>query len=195
MAGFYYEDFFRWRIICDANLEVIEDPHWIFPDEELVIPGVSGPMVAVEVEPTTTTEPTIVATTDSVEAPTLDLTQPDPAVVGGVTVVTPTGETQPSLVRTRSYSERDRRSRFYRDPSANSTVQAAAQAEYSWVSRASTWSAEWIGPASLEELEFDGQVESFVAEGELRTAFPYTWVRLNLEPGFQVDLGDALQIC
>jgi hypothetical protein len=33
-----------------------------------------------------------------------------------------------------------------------------------------------------------------VTEGDLRTAFPYTWVRLDLEPGFRVRLGDALQI-
>jgi hypothetical protein len=46
----------------------------------------------------------------------------------------------------------------------------------------------------LEEVEFDGRIESFVTEGDLRTAFPYTRVRLDLEPGFRVRLGDALQI-
>ena len=62
------------------------------------------------------------------------------------------------------------------------------------MARSSTWSAEWLGPASLEEVEFDGRIDSFVTEGDLRTAFPYTWVRLDLEPGFRVRLGDALQI-
>ncbi len=137
LAGFFYNDRFQWRSIFDANLDVIEDPHWIFPDEELVIPGIPGPAVAV-VEPTP--EP------DSVAAPTLDLVQPEPAVVGGVAVVTPPDEAPP-LARTRPYSERDRRSRFYRDPTANSTTLATQEAEFLWVSRASTWSAEWLGAA------------------------------------------------
>jgi peptidoglycan-associated lipoprotein len=117
-----------------------------------------------------------------------------PAVVGDVTVDTPTGEALPPLVRTRPNLERDRRSRFYRDPFASAVVRATNNSDELWVPRSSTWSAEWLGPALLEEVEFDGRIESFVTEGDLRTAFPYTWVRLDLEPGFRVRLGDALQI-
>ena len=188
LAQFYYNDPFQWRRIYDANLEVVEDPHWIYPEEELVIPGISGPAVAggdVVGDP----EPA------DIEAPTPDFVQPEPAVVGGVDVIPlSVDEAQPVLVRSRSNSERDRRSIFYRDPSASLGVQSESEEVFLWVSRSSTWSAEWLGAASLEEVEFDGQIESFVIEGEVRTAFPYTWVRLDLEPGFRVRLGDALQI-
>ena len=143
---------------------------------EFVITGVPGPTVAGGVEPTP-----VVA-------------QPEPVVVGGVAVGPPPDEAQPPLVRTRPNLERDRRSRFYRDPLAPSVIRTTNDADELWVPRSSTWSAEWLGPASLEQIEIDGRIDSFVTEGDLRTAFPFTWVRLDLEPGFRVRLGDALQI-
>ena len=156
---------------------------------EFVISGVPGPIVAEGDVPGLAAEDTVAA---GIDPQNPDLTRP--AVVGDVTVVPPpTVEAVPRPVRTRENSERDRRSRFYRDPSASSTVLAAA-ADYLWVSRNSTWSAEWLGPMLVEEVEFDGKIESFVQEGDVRTAFPYTWVRLDLEPGFRPSLGDGLQI-
>ena len=156
---------------------------------EFVISGVPGPTVAEGDVPGPAAEDTLAA---GIDLQNPDLTQP--AVVGDVTVVPPpTVEAVPCPVRTRENSERDRWSRFYRDPSASSTVLAAA-ADYLWVSRNSTWSAEWLGPMLVEEVEFDGKIESFVQEGDVRTAFPYTWVRLDLEPGFRPRLGDDLQI-
>ena len=118
----------------------------------------------------------------------------EPAVVEDVTVDAPTGVAQPPVVRTRPNLERDRRSRFYRDPSVSSVVRVSDVPDELWVTRSSTWSAEWIGAASLEEVEFDGRIESIVEEGVVRTAFPHNWVRLDLEPDFRVRLGDALQI-
>lgn len=35
----YYESPWEWRVIFEANRDVVEDPHWIYPDEVLVIPG------------------------------------------------------------------------------------------------------------------------------------------------------------
>ena len=126
----------------------------------------------------------------------LVVVQPEQTLVGDVAVdPPPTDEVQPSLVRTRPNLERDRRSRFYRDPLAAAVSRGAVnRPDDLWVPRSAMWSAEWLGPASLEEVEFDGRIDSFVTEGDLRTAFPYTWVRLDLEPGFRVRLGDALQI-
>jgi len=143
---------------------------------EFVITGIPEPMVAV-IDPT---DPEIVDV--------------EPAVVGDVTVGAPTGPAPPPVVRTRPNVERDRRSRFYRDPLAPSTVRAATAPDEFWVSRSSTWSAEWIGAATLEEVEFDGRIESIIQEGTVRTAFPFAIVGLDLEPGFRVRLGDLLQV-
>ncbi len=38
IAGFYYQNPFLWPYIWRANLEKISDPHWIYPDQEFVIP-------------------------------------------------------------------------------------------------------------------------------------------------------------
>ena len=157
---------------------------------EFVITGIPGPTVAGGGVPGPAAGDTVGADID-LQNP--DLAQPGPAVIGDVAVVPPpTVEAVPRP--TRENSERDRRSRFYRDPSAPSTVRRAAAADYLWVSRTSTWSAEWLGPMLLEKVEFDGQIESIVQEGDVRTAFPFTRVRLDLEPGFRARLGDDLQI-
>ena len=157
---------------------------------EFVITGIPGPTVAGGGVPGPAAGDTVGADID-LQNP--DLAQPGPAVVGDVAVVPPpTVEAVPRP--TRENSERDRRSRFYRDPSASSTVRAAAVEDYLWVTRTSTWSAEWLGPMLLEEVEFDGQIESIVQEGDVRTAFPFTRVRLGLEPDFRARLGEDLQI-
>lgn len=35
----YYDSPWEWRVIFNANRDVVEDPHWIYPAEVLVIPG------------------------------------------------------------------------------------------------------------------------------------------------------------
>lgn len=39
LAAQYLADPFRWPELFDLNVKVIEDPHWIFPGETLVLPG------------------------------------------------------------------------------------------------------------------------------------------------------------
>lgn len=42
LAKRYYDSHFRWKAIHAANPEIIEDPHWIFPGEVLIIPDLPG---------------------------------------------------------------------------------------------------------------------------------------------------------
>ena len=39
LANHYYQNPYAWPTIADANRSVVEDPHWIYPEEVLVIPG------------------------------------------------------------------------------------------------------------------------------------------------------------
>jgi LysM repeat protein len=45
LAGYYYQNNFRWKVIFAANQEQIEDPHWIFPGQVFIIPDVPGPEI------------------------------------------------------------------------------------------------------------------------------------------------------
>jgi len=38
LAGRYMQNSFSWPLIWDANKEIIADPHWIYPGQDLVIP-------------------------------------------------------------------------------------------------------------------------------------------------------------
>lgn len=45
LAKHYYQNPFRWRAIHAANTNVVEDPHWIYPKEILIIPDLPDPAV------------------------------------------------------------------------------------------------------------------------------------------------------
>lgn len=86
LARAYLENPFLWRLIYDANRDVVDNPHWIYPAERLIIPpllstdapnsptraplgtplGTPITEVAAEpvAEPPVTEEPTVVTTVD-----------------------------------------------------------------------------------------------------------------------------------
>jgi hypothetical protein len=75
LAGHYLQNSYSWPLIWEANKDKVQDPHWIYPGQELVIPplGTSGPVtapdtvaaqpVAVEPEPEPEPEPVTPKTT------------------------------------------------------------------------------------------------------------------------------------
>jgi peptidoglycan-associated lipoprotein len=159
---------------------------------EFVITG--SPTVAVADDPAAAAADIAAAAAAAAAIAARDLARTEPAVVGNVDVTVVQARPEPVVRPVRDQSVRDSRSRFYRDVSAGSTVRTTEIADYLWVTPSSAWSAQWLGPMLLEDVEFDGRVETFIQEGAVRTAFPYTWVRLTLEPGFRPRLGDDLQI-
>lgn len=42
LAGHYYQNHFRWKVIYAANRDKIKDPHWIYPGQVLEIPETPG---------------------------------------------------------------------------------------------------------------------------------------------------------
>ena len=48
LAQRYYNDPWRWPRIYEANRGVVEDAHWIYPGEQLVIPDITVTTVVVE---------------------------------------------------------------------------------------------------------------------------------------------------
>ncbi|HUP89610.1 MAG TPA: LysM peptidoglycan-binding domain-containing protein, partial [Longimicrobiales bacterium] len=56
LARFYYNDPFRWPLIYDANRQVVNNPHWIYPAEKIVIPGLAA-AAPVAAQPVVSAEP------------------------------------------------------------------------------------------------------------------------------------------
>lgn len=52
LAGIYLSDPYRWPEIFQANRDIVDDPHWIFPGELLRLPGDASAGMAADAAPT-----------------------------------------------------------------------------------------------------------------------------------------------
>jgi len=82
LAERYLANPFRWPMIFEANQDKIQDPHWIYPGQVFVIPGLEGQRAEVT-EVTVVTEPAPVAPRPPAEGRTTFYRDPSPGGAGG----------------------------------------------------------------------------------------------------------------
>lgn len=66
IAGFYYQNPFLWPYIWRANLEKISDPHWIYPEQQLLVPPVPETTMAAESIPIAPPETMVLAPAETI---------------------------------------------------------------------------------------------------------------------------------
>ena len=172
LAQRYYSNPFEWRVIWNANRDVVEDPNWIYPAEELVIPGLPGD--ATPAQPMEQPAPP---------------TEEEPAMVEGVPAdLVPFG-----LRQARPVAD-DARTIFYNDTAGvrRSMVAAAAERRLLPVSPDRVYSAPWL-IGLRGDPENQGWVEGFAERGDrAQTIRSYDQIRIRMPTPARV--GALLQL-
>jgi hypothetical protein len=165
LSQFYYDDPFEWRVIWNANRDVVEDPNWIYPDEMLRIPGLPGTAAGAAEPEEMPAEPQPPAEMP-VEAPAA--TPPVIPMAGQRTV-------------------------FYRDTTNGSTgIVRGAETAYYAVSADAVYSAPWVVRFDMEP-EHDGVLVGFATTAQRgSTIRSYELVSVDMEVPARV--GDMLQL-
>jgi hypothetical protein len=168
LAQRYYSNPFEWRVIWNANTNVVEDPNWIYPDEVLVIPGLPAQAPAEEepVEPIET-------------APDTEEVPPD-LVPFGLRAARPVVEGSRTI-----FFEGE-------DEEEGSMVGAAAAREYAPVSADLVYSAPWMIGLD-EEPESAGRITGFADRGE-RASSIRTFDRVRVAMDAPARVGAHLQL-
>lgn len=139
LAQRYYSNPFEWRVIWNANRDVVEDPNWIYPAEVIVIPGLPGDATPMP-EPDTPVET-------------------EPMVEGVPEDLVPFG-----LRQARPITE-GARTVFYNDTArARQSVQEARSQDYVPVASDAVYSAPWIIGLGTEPARA-GRIEGFADSG------------------------------
>ena len=137
----YYDTPWEWRVIFNANRDVVEDPHWIYPGEVLVIPGLPADEQAPVQEP-------------------MDEPAPEPEAEEVPTDLVPFGLRQPRPVRSGT------RTIFYDDTEEQRARVAAAETrDYVAVASDRVYSAPWLLRQG-QEPRSTGSVTGFAEAGE-----------------------------
>jgi len=172
LAQRYYSNPFEWRVIWEANRDVVEDPNWIYPAEVLVIPGLPGDDVPAD-DPVMDDPPV----EDDPEPETIDGVPAD-LVPFGLRQARPSDQT---------------RTIFYSDTSAaRETREEARVTEYITVSADLVYSAPWM-IGLMEEPENDGHIAGFADRGA-RASSIRSFDRISISMPTPARVGANLQI-
>lgn len=180
LARRYYDNPFFWRNIYEANTEHIQNPHWIYPGQHFVIPGIERPGEAV-------------VTGVEVEGPPEET---GPMGPGGI--YPGRGDRTVFAVPPRENTPRpgDRTS-FYRSPEDQMGVEVleGEEVEYLAVPRDIFYSASWL--ARAEETRFPGRIAGWARvdpeEARRTTVRPYERLRVEWRGEEIPAPGDLLQ--
>jgi hypothetical protein len=173
LAQRYYQNPFEWRVIWNANRDVVEDPNWIYPAEVIVIPGLPGEAPAEEPMPD-----------EPMEEPA-----EEPDEVEGVPAdLVPFGLRQARPVTEGS------RTIFYNDTAdvRRSQVAAAAASTAVPVSPGRVFSAPWLIPLGAQP-ENSGWIDGF-AEAGMRAAAIRTYDQIRITMPSPARVGARLQL-
>lgn len=194
LAERYLGDPFRWPLIYEANRDRIEDPHWIYPRQVFIIPGLRGePVRVVEVE---VVEPGQEARIVSVEPrPAFQEMPPCPGPTGR-TVFYEGGEADRGCAM-ESPTDAERTA-FYGDPFRTATgVEGISRDRFHAVPRHLVYSTPWLEKDWEAELPSLGTVTRLSGVDSERTprdrAALFEKVHIEPEGGVQLEVGDVLQ--
>ena len=171
LAQRYYANPFEWRVIWNANREVVEDPNWIYPDEVLVIPGLPG---RAPVDPPTEPaqpqlEPAAQVQGVPVDLVPFGLRQPRPVLEGSRTIFFGSTDEERAIL-----------------------VQRSRAIEYVPVSNDLVYSAPWL--SGLEgDPEYSGYIAGFADRGE-RASSIRSFDRVRIAMSSPARVGAHLQL-
>lgn len=163
----YYDSPWEWRTIFEANRDVVEDPHWIFPAEVLVIPGLPG-TAAQPVE--TTPEPMDEPVADDV---------PTDLVPFGLRPARPISEGARTIFYTDEQQER-------------AEAMASENRDFVTVSSDGVYSAPWLLRQDAEPRS-SGVVAGFAEPGE-RSSTMRLFDQIRIEMPAPARVGANLQL-
>ncbi len=193
LAERYLSDPFRWPLIYEANQDRISDPHWIYPGQLFVIPGIP----AAAGEPAEVVGVAVVVPGQAApppQAPVARNLPPCPAPDGRTVFYSGSEGDRGCRVDT---PPADQRTAFY--PSAAMGIGGVVESEAArWVAvpRGLVYNAPWLLPWEAE-IPFTGTIHRLADVWPERTsrdrATPYERVHVTLELGAQLRVGDVLQ--
>ncbi|MBT8487842.1 MAG: LysM peptidoglycan-binding domain-containing protein [Gemmatimonadetes bacterium] len=165
----YYDSPWEWRTIFEANRSVVEDPHWIFPEEVLVIPGLPG---------TATDRPPMETMPEPTDEPLAD-DVPSDLVPFGLRPARPVSEGARTIFYTDEQQER-------------AEALAAENRDYSTVSADRVYSAPWLLRQDIEPRS-SGRVAGFAEPGERGTTMRM-FDQIRIEMPAPARVGANLQL-
>jgi hypothetical protein len=189
LAERYLGDPFRWPLIYEANRDRVEDPHWIYPHQLLVIPGL-------EAEPAQVQDVAVVTPVEGVEpvaqAAPADL--PACPTTQGRTVFYAGGRDPDCTMEIPALEDR---TAFYTDPSeVAASITGSEEFDTYAVPRGLVYSTPWL-TEWRDEVPSLGHVAAFAgvdAEASKRdVASSFERLQLHLNEGVTLRVGDLLQ--